>query len=138
MAVVLGRVRQDGTVNKPIGRHKADRKKMAAFGAASREAVTHYKVVEYLNGYTLVMCELETGRTHQIRVHMASIGHPIAGDPLYGAKNDKSGEDAQLLCAVHLELTHPRTGERMEFDVEPPKYFKDFVLKKKERTNEEI
>ncbi len=135
LAVVLGRVREGGTVDRPIGRHKADRKKMAVGGAAAREAVTHYSVVEYLNGYTLVSCELETGRTHQIRVHMASIGHPIAGDPLYGAKNDKSGEDAQLLCAVHLELAHPRTGEHMEFDIEPPEYFKSFVEKKKERQN---
>ncbi|MBR2742772.1 MAG: RluA family pseudouridine synthase [Clostridia bacterium] len=133
LAVVLGRVKEDGTVSRPIGRSRADRKKMAIDGAAAREAVTHYSVVEHLNGYTLLRCELETGRTHQIRVHMASIGHPIAGDPLYGAKNDRSGEDGQLLCAVHLELTHPRTGERMEFDVEPPEYFTRFVLKKRER-----
>jgi len=131
LAVVLGRVKEDGTVDKPIGRHKNDRKKMAVNGAAAREAVTHYRVLEWLNGYTLIECELETGRTHQIRVHMASLGHPIAGDPLYGAKNDKSGQDGQLLCAVHLELTHPVTGERMAFDAEPPKYFTDFVDKKR-------
>lgn len=131
LAVVLGRVKEDATVNKPIGRHKSDRKRMAVDGAAAREAITHYKVIEYLNGYTLIECELETGRTHQIRVHMASIGHPIAGDSLYGAKNDKSGEDGQLLCAVHLELTHPSTGERMAFDIEPPEYFIKFIEKKR-------
>ena len=132
-AIVIGSVKDDtGTVNKPIARHKTDRKKMAIV-EGGREAITHYTVIKRYNGYTHMAFQLETGRTHQIRVHMASIGHPIIGDPVYGLKKDRfSNIGGQCLHAVKLTLTHPRTGERMEFSASLPQYFTE-VLDKLER-----
>lgn len=128
LALVMGNVREAGTVNKPIARSPADRKKMAVV-AGGREAVTHYSPIEHFERYTLVECVLETGRTHQIRVHMASIGHPIAGDKVYGARHDGIKADGQLLFAKTLGFVHPKTGEYMEFSAELPCYFSDILNK---------
>ena len=132
-AIVVGSVKDDtGTVNKPIARHKTDRKKMAIV-EGGRDAITHYTVIKRYNGYTYMAFQLETGRTHQIRVHMASIGHPIIGDPVYGLKKDRfSNIGGQCLHAAKLTLTHPKTGERMEFSASLPQYFIE-VLDKLER-----
>lgn len=122
-AIVHGNIKDDeGTVDKPIGRHPTDRKKMAVI-EGGREAVTHYRVIERFGQYTLVECILETGRTHQIRVHMASIMHPVMGDPVYGIKKEKYKTNGQLLHAATLGFTHPVTGELMEFHAELPDYF---------------
>lgn len=123
-AIVVGNPREDaGTIHQPIGRHKTDRKKMA-ITPDGRDAVTHYQVLERYRGYALMQFQLETGRTHQIRVHMASIGHPIIGDPLYGMKKDRFAQlDGQCLHAYRLSLNHPRTGERMTFESPLPIYF---------------
>ena len=128
IALVIGNVKEAGTVSKPIGRSPSDRKKMAVV-AGGREAVTHYTPLEHYSGYTLVECVLETGRTHQIRVHMASIGHPIAGDKVYGSPRDKIKADGQLLFAKTLGFVHPKTGEYMEFSAELPCYFTDILNK---------
>ncbi|MBQ7794107.1 MAG: RluA family pseudouridine synthase [Clostridia bacterium] len=130
LALVLGRVKEAGTVDKPIARSPSDRKKMAVV-SGGREAVTHYRPIEHYEGYTLVECVLETGRTHQIRVHMASIGHPIAGDPVYGAKNDKTKSNGQLLFAKTLGFNHPRSGEYVEFSAEMPDWFSEIMGKLK-------
>ena len=128
-AVVYGAPREDkGTVNAPIARHRVDRKKMAVT-EGGRQAITHYEVLERYRGYTYMAFQLETGRTHQIRVHMAHIGHPIIGDPLYGPSKDKWKLDGQCLHAGQLTLTHPATGERMTFEAPLPAYFTT-VLKK--------
>ena len=122
----------EGTVDKPIARHKTDRKKMAIV-EGGREAITHYRVLKRYRGYTHMAFTLETGRTHQIRVHMASIGHPIIGDPVYGLKKDRFSDiGGQCLHASHLTLTHPRTGEKMDFFAPLPAYFTD-ILDKLER-----
>lgn len=123
-AIVVGAPREDqGTIDQPIGRHKIDRKKMAIL-PDGRHAVTHYQVLKRFRGYSLLAFQLETGRTHQIRVHMASIGHPIIGDPLYGLKKDRfSNLDGQCLHAWRLSLNHPRTGERIVFEAPLPEYF---------------
>ena len=119
-AVVYGTPReQKGTVNAPIARHPVDRKKMAVL-AGGREAITHYEVLEQYAGYSYLTFLLETGRTHQIRVHMAHIGHPIIGDPLYGPAKDKWKLQGQCLHAGELTLTHPATGERMTFQAPLP------------------
>lgn len=131
-ALVNGRVREDGIVNLPIARHPKDRKKMAVV-AGGREAVTHYRVLENFNGYTLLECTLETGRTHQIRVHMAKIGHSLVGDRTYGIAKEKIKTDGQLLFAKTIGFVHPSTGEYMEFSAELPKYFED-VLEKLRRS----
>ena len=128
IALVVGNVKEGGTVNKPLGRSPADRKKMAVC-ALGREAVTHYTPLEHYNGYTLIECVLETGRTHQIRVHMASIGHPICGDKTYGARNDKIKADGQLLFAKTLGFVHPTRGEYMEFSAPLPCYFEEILNK---------
>ncbi len=129
-AIVYGRVKEyEGTIDAPIGRHKTDRKKMCITDRNAKNAVTHYKVIEYLNGYTFVECRLQTGRTHQIRVHMASIGHPIGGDVVYGPKNDKTGLGKQLLHAKEIGFIHPKTNEYMEFSAQAPKSFKNFIMK---------
>ena len=129
VALLNGIVKEDGTVNKPIARHPNDRKKMAIV-SGGREAVTHYHVLEnYRSGYTLAECVLETGRTHQIRVHMASIGHSVVGDKVYGIKKEKFKLEGQLLHARTLGFIHPQTGEYMEFSAPIPNYFED-VLKK--------
>ena len=123
IALVNGNIKEDrGTINKPIARHPNDRKKMAVV-SGGREAVTHYNVLERYGGYTLVECILETGRTHQIRVHMASIGHSIVGDPVYGIKKEKYKLNGQLLHAKTIGFVHPSTGEMMEFTSELPDYF---------------
>lgn len=128
-ALVNGNIKEDsGTVNKPIARNPADRKKMA-ISASGREAVTHFNVLERFGQYTLTECILETGRTHQIRVHMASIGHSIVGDPVYGIKKEKFKLTGQLLHAKTIGFMHPSTGEMMEFTSEIPDYFEN-VLKK--------
>ena len=114
-AVVVGNLREDhGTVAAPIGRHHTDRKKMAVTDHGGKPAVTHWEVLERFPGYTHVRCRLETGRTHQIRVHMAHIGHPIYGDTVYGAKKPVPGLTGQCLHAVGLRFLHPRTGETVE------------------------
>ena len=124
--VVNGAVKEDGTVSAPIGRHKTDRKKMCVTEQNSREAVTHYKVIENLGNYTHLKCILETGRTHQIRVHMSYIGHPIAGDEVYGNGKPK-WLCGQCLHAKKIGFVHPATGEYMEFDSELPDYFQKFL-----------
>ena len=130
-ALLVGNLKEDrGTVNAPIGRHPRDRKKMAVLGTSgghARDAVTHYEVLERYRGYCLVRCELETGRTHQIRVHMAHLGHPLVGDTVYGGgktkleTSNKSLIEGQCLHAKELHLTHPRTGETMRFESELPR-----------------
>ena len=121
--IVVGNLREDaGTVDAPIGRCPADRKRMAVV-AGGRPAVTHWTVLERLPGHTYVECRLETGRTHQIRVHMASIGHPILGDTVYGSKKPVPGLQGQCLHAVGLRFLHPRTGEAVELWCELPEEF---------------
>ena len=130
-AVVTGNLRQDsGTVDAPIGRHPNDRKKMAVTQQHSRNAVTHWSVLERYRGYTHVRCKLETGRTHQIRVHMAHIGHPLLGDEVYGhAKLPEKGLVGQCLHAKELQFIHPRTGEAVHLDTELPDYFKEVLAR---------
>ena len=133
-AVVIGRLREDhGTVNAPIGRHPVDRKRMAVVARGGREAVTHWEVVARYAGYTHIRCRLETGRTHQIRVHMEHIGHPLAGDMVYGRKKPEKGLAGQCLHARELEFTHPRTGERLHLTTDLPAYFTEFLTKLGER-----
>ena len=127
-AVVCGRLREDsGTVNAPIGRHPTDRKRMAICPRTGRSAVTHWEVIARYRGYTHVRCRLETGRTHQIRVHMESIGHPLAGDLVYGRKAAEKGLSGQCLHARELEFTHPRSGERLHLCCPLPDYFVQFL-----------
>ena len=138
-ALVIGNLREDkGTVNAPIGRHPRDRKKMAVLSAGegtARDAVTHYEVLERFRGYCLVRCVLETGRTHQIRVHMAHLGHPLVGDLTYGGGKTKfeaanqSLISGQCLHAKELKLTHPRTGERMNFSCPLPAEMETLIEK---------
>lgn len=123
-AVVHGNFKEDtGTVNAPIGRHPVDRKKMSTKAPNGRVAVTHYRVLERLGNYTYIECELETGRTHQIRVHMASIGHPIVGDAVYGPAKCPFKLQGQTLHAKTLGIIHPGSGKYMEFDAPLPEYF---------------
>lgn len=127
-AVVVGNLKDDtGTVNAPVGRHQTDRKKMAVTLKNSRNAVTHYKVIARYNGYTHVELTLETGRTHQIRVHMAYIGHPVAGDSVYGGKKYLAKLNGQCLHAYYISFTHPRTNEILSFSAPLPDYFTDFL-----------
>ncbi|WP_087064664.1 RluA family pseudouridine synthase [Intestinibacillus massiliensis] len=134
-AIVCGTVREDaGTVDKPVGRHRTDRKKMAVV-PDGREAVTHFTVVARYPGYTHLRFELETGRTHQIRVHMAAIGHPIIGDPLYGQPKDRfAGIGGQCLHAWRLTLTHPATGEELSFTAPRPASFEEILQKLEKMT----
>lgn len=130
IALVHGRINEEtGTINAPIGRSQKDRLKMAVVDRNSKEAITHFKVIERFKQYTLIECQLETGRTHQIRVHMAYIGHPLLGDPLYGVKKAKIKHEGQLLHAKTLGFIHPQTKEYMEFDSEVPELF-DIMIKK--------
>lgn len=123
VCLVNGNLKQDsGTIDMPIARDPRDRKRMAVVGGG-REAITHFSVLERFGRYTLVECVLETGRTHQIRVHMAFVGHSIVGDPLYGIKKEKFNTDGQLLHAKTLGFEHPVTGELMRFDSELPRHF---------------
>ena len=130
--VVFGSLKDDeGVVDAPIGRHPVDRKKMCVTEKNSKTAVTHYRVLERYKGYTYVLCRLETGRTHQIRVHMAYLGHPVAGDPVYGVKNEKVNFEGQCLHAGKIGFIHPVTGKYMEFTADLPAYFQDFLTKLK-------
>jgi 23S rRNA pseudouridine1911/1915/1917 synthase len=123
--IVCGNIREDeGTISAPIGRHPADRKKMAVTEKNSRDAVTHFRVLRRYRGYTLVECRLETGRTHQIRVHMAYIGHPLLGDTVYGGRRDK-GLSTQCLHARGLKFIHPTTGQPVELWTELPDWFQE-------------
>ena len=134
-AIVCGSFREDsGTVDAPIGRHPSDRKKMCVTERNSRHAVTHWEVVARYRGYTHIRCKLETGRTHQIRVHMAHIGHPLLGDTVYGRKKPELGQDSQCLHAGILCFSHPRDGHPVMVMAELPDYFKE-VLAKLERMN---
>ena len=133
--VVCGNLKEDsGTVDAPIGRHPSDRKKMCVTPRNSKEAVTHWEVVKRYRGYTHIRCKLETGRTHQIRVHMAHIGHPILGDVVYGHKKPELGQDSQCLHAGALCFTHPRTGLPVMVFAPLPEYFQH-VIEKLERMN---
>ncbi|WP_338231835.1 RluA family pseudouridine synthase [Companilactobacillus muriivasis] len=128
LAIVHGNFKErTGKINAPLGRSKFDRKKQAVV-EGGRHAVTHFTVLEQFENYSLLKLKLETGRTHQIRVHMQYIGHPVAGDPLYGPKNTLQGK-GQFLHAKTLGFVHPRTNEWMEFSVEPPKVFLDTLDK---------
>lgn len=129
VAIVHGNIKEDsGTVNAPIGRHPTDRKKMSTHCKNGRNAITHYKVLERFGDYTYIQCELETGRTHQIRVHMASIGHPLVGDEVYGPKKCPfKGLQGQMLHARTLGIIHPSTGEYLEVNAPLPEYFVDLL-----------
>ena len=130
VAVVAGVLREDeGTVDAPIGRHPADRKRMAAGVKNGKRAVTHYRVLRRMKGHTLIECRLETGRTHQIRVHMASIHHPILGDTVYGASKDPYHLEGQALHARVLGLVHPVTGAYIEVEAPVPEYMQALLEK---------
>ena len=129
-AVIWGRLKEEsGTVDAPIGRHRTDRKRMAVTSENSRRAITHYEVIERYRGFTHVQLKLETGRTHQIRVHMAHLGHPVVGDTVYAKGRDTYGLDGQCLFAEHIGFTHPRTGEFMEFNAPLPDFFTTLLKK---------
>ena len=129
-AIVCGTMREDsGTVDAPIGRHPTDRKKMCVTERNSKPAVTHWEVVKRYRGYTHIRCHLETGRTHQIRVHMAYIGHPILGDMVYGRKKPELGQSSQCLHAGALCFRHPRDWRPVMVFAELPPYFKDVIEK---------
>ncbi|MCQ2558797.1 MAG: RluA family pseudouridine synthase [Oscillospiraceae bacterium] len=129
-AIARGGFREDsGTVDAPIGRHPSDRKKMAVTPKNSRNAVTHWEVLARYSGYTHIRCRLETGRTHQIRVHMAHIGHPLLGDYTYGAPSPEKGLEGQCLHARRLSFVHPSTGERMTIECPLPDYFQDILAR---------
>lgn len=127
-AIVQGNFREDsGTINAPIGRHPVERKKMSINYQNGREAVTHYQVLERFGNYTYIACRLETGRTHQIRVHMASIHHPLLGDSVYGPQKFPYPLQGQTLHAKILGIIHPETNEYMEFDAPLPEYFENLL-----------
>lgn len=129
-AVVFGNLKNDeGTVDAPIGRNANDRKKMCVTTKNSKNAITHYSVIRRYKGYTHIKCILETGRTHQIRVHMAYIGHPVSGDLVYGVKNEKVDFTGQCLHARKIGFIHPRTNKYLEFTSELPDYFKNYIKK---------
>ena len=129
-AIVHGVIKEDeGTVDAPIGRHPTERKKMASGVKNGKRAVTHYRVLERFQGYTYVECQLETGRTHQIRVHMASIHHPLLGDTVYGPAKDSHHLEGQTLHAMVLGLSHPVTGEYLEVEAPLPEYFENLLKK---------
>ena len=129
-AVVLGNIKEEsGTIDKPIGRNPKDRKQMAVTLRNSKNAVTHYTVIKRYKGFTHVKLRLETGRTHQIRVHMASIGHPVAGDTVYGGAKNTHGLIGQCLHARLIGFIHPKDKSQLVFDSELPQYFKDFLGK---------
>jgi len=129
LALAHGRFREEvGSIDLPIGRHLVERKKMTV-RADGRQAKTHYMVIEHFFAYTLVLCKLDTGRTHQIRVHLCHVGHPIVGDPVYGPRENALGLSGQLLHAQKLTLLHPRTNERMEFVCELPALFQNTLAR---------
>ena len=128
--IVCGNLKEDsGTIDAPIGRHPTDRKKMAVTEKNSRSAVTHWEVIARYRGYTHLRCKLETGRTHQIRVHLAWRSHPIVGDMVYGHKKPELGLDTQCLHAKALDFIHPRTGERVHVECALPDYFTQALSK---------
>ncbi|RKD27846.1 23S rRNA pseudouridine1911/1915/1917 synthase [Caminicella sporogenes DSM 14501] len=130
MAVVHGKIKEDsGTIDAPIGRHPVNRLKWTVTENNSKRAVTHFEVVKRYKNYTLVKLKLETGRTHQIRVHMSYIGYPLVGDPLYGIKKEKFNLKGQVLHAKKLGFIHPSTLEYIEFDSQLPTYFKEILRK---------
>ena len=132
--IVCGNIREDsGTIDAPIGRDPADRKKMCVTKKDGREAVTHWRVLERFAGYTLLECRLETGRTHQIRVHLAWRSHPILGDTVYGHKKPELGVDTQCLHARELTFVHPRTGEHVTVSCELPEYFQELLRKLRQK-----
>ena len=134
-AVVHGNLKEDtGTIDAPIGRHPTDRKRMAVTEKNSRHAVTHFEVLARYKGFTHVRLKLETGRTHQIRVHMAYIGHPVAGDPVYGPKKPVPNLDGQCLHARVIGFVHPRTGDSLEITRDLPCYCTAFLEKLKKQT----
>jgi len=142
-AIVCGSLKNDsGTIDAPIGRHQVDRKKQAVLpdkanslaSSNSRPAITHYEVIARYKGYTHVRCRLETGRTHQIRVHMAHIGHPVLGDIVYGRKKAELGMSNQCLHAWKLRFIHPTTNECVELYADLPKYFADILIKLEKMT----
>lgn len=129
-AVTIGRIGKDeGTIDKPIGRHPADRMRMSVTAKVARDATTHFRVIARYPAHTHVRCTLETGRTHQIRVHLASIGHPVLGDLIYGRKKPERGLSGQCLHARHLAFVHPDTGAPMAFTSDLPQYFQDALGK---------
>ena len=129
VALVRGVIKENnGTINMPIGRDKRNRQKMAVSRENSKEAITNFTVIKRYNDNTLIECHLVTGRTHQIRVHLSYIGHPVEGDPLYGGRSYKKLYDGgQLLTAVKLKLIHPRNKKEMEFQTEIPSYFQNIL-----------
>lgn len=129
-AVVIGHFKEaEGTISAALGRSRTDRKKQAVNGINPREAVTHYKVIESIGSYDYCSFRLETGRTHQIRVHAASLGHPVAGDTVYGSEKNSNGLQGQCLHAIKIGFVHPSTGEYLEFESELPEYFSEFLKK---------
>lgn len=127
-AIVTGVLKENaGTINQPIGRHPNDRKKMCINQKNGKSAITHYQVLERFSQYTYIQCNLETGRTHQIRVHMASLGHPLLGDELYGRKSNRFKTDGQTLHAKTLGFIHPSTKEPVMFDSPLPEYFEQIL-----------
>lgn len=129
-AIVHGNLKEEsGTISAPIGRHPVDRKKMSTHATSAKNAVTHYQVLEHFENYSYVECTLETGRTHQIRVHMSSIGHPVLGDVLYGPAKCPFKLQGQTLHAKILGITHPSSGKYMEFDAPLPEYFQELLEK---------
>lgn len=132
IAIACGNIYENGTIDKPIGRNPNDRKKMA-INKNGRTAITHYEVIENFKGYTLLKLKLETGRTHQIRVHMASINHPLLGDDVYAAKDKIFGLKGQVLHARLLGFIHPTTKNYIEFEQEPPEYFIRLIEKLRHR-----
>lgn len=129
-AIVYNNIKNDkGVIDKPIGRHPVNRKQMAVNPVNGKEAITHYRVLERINQYTYVELQLETGRTHQIRVHMTSVNHPLLGDPVYGPRNDRFKLKGQVLHARVLGFVHPRTKEYMEFQAPLPNYFTGILNK---------
>lgn len=136
IALVEGVIEHNsGTIEAPIGRDPKDRKKMTVTEINSKEAVTHFDVVERFKKYTLIKCRLETGRTHQIRVHMQFIGHPIVGDEVYGRRKTLKDTQGQVLHAYKLELIHPSTKEKMTFEAELPAYFQELLTKIRSEDN---
>ncbi|NLM12684.1 MAG: RluA family pseudouridine synthase [Epulopiscium sp.] len=134
-AIVYHNIINDvGTINAPIGRHPTERKKMAVTQKNSRHAVTHYTVLERFGQFTFIEAQLETGRTHQIRVHMKHIGHPLLGDPVYGPKSQPYNINGQMLHARVLGFVHPSKNEYMEFEAPLPKYFMDFIERLRKNT----
>ncbi len=129
-AIVHGILKEDeGTVHTMIGRHPTDRKRMSVLQNGGKEAITHYKVLKYLGSYSYIECRLETGRTHQIRVHMAYLGHPLVGDVVYGPKSCPFHLEGQTLHAKVLGFSHPETGEYIETDAPLPRYFQELLIK---------